>query len=569
MKSLRRWITDFFFPGTGAPLWRRILPYGALGLLSLMALVAGTYAWDYTNSPDFCGTTCHTMPPEFNAYLVSPHARVQCVECHIGRGFFATRFTRKAGDIRHIISLAFRQYEFPIRVKSLRPARDTCERCHFPEKFSDDTLVELHRFGNDVNNTPTSLYLTLKTGGGSERQGLGRGIHWHIENEVLFLATDELEQEIPYVLVVNDDGSAQEFIEVGSDIDPEQIEAGDLERMDCITCHNRITHLIYPPEDSVDELLYRGLISTSIPEIREKSVEVLKAAADAANDEQAKLKITGLTAFYASNYPAFFEANRELVNNAILELEEVYGDTVFREQKADWRTNPNNVGHQDSPGCFRCHDGEHLNASNEAIRLECNLCHSIPVVASADDLVAEIEISRGPEPESHLNPNWISLHHLAFDTSCSNCHSTGDPGGTSDTTFCSNSACHGSVFEYAGFDAPQLREVLAEQFPATATPAPLPELDASQDLTYDDLIGDLFKNRCSQCHGSDGVAGLNLTTYQTLLTGSNSGPVILPSDADNSVLVQVQSGDNPHFGQLSEQELALVIDWINAGAPEN
>lgn len=569
MESLRRWLTDFFFPGKGSPLWRRVLPYAALGVLSLITLVAGTYAWDYTNSPDFCGTTCHTMPPEFNAYLVSPHARVQCVECHIGRGFFATRFTRKAGDVRHIISLAFRQYEFPIRVKTLRPARDTCERCHFPEKFSNDSLVQLHRFGNDEDNSASTIYLTLKTGGGSERQGLGRGIHWHIENEVLYYATDELQQDIPYVLVVDEDGTAEEFVEVGSGVDPEQIESGQLERMDCITCHNRITHLIYPPEDSVDQMLYRGLISPSIPEIRQKAVETLRAAVDAADDEQAINMIDGLAAFYAATYPNFYDANQSMVTSAIEQVQQIYRDSVFREQKADWRTSPNNAGHMDSPGCFRCHDGKHLNGSNEAIRLECNLCHSIPVVASADDLVAEIEISRGPEPESHLNPNWISLHHLAFNTSCESCHTTGDPGGTSDTTFCSNSACHGSVFDYAGFDAPQLREVLADQFPATATPAPIPDIEAADEITYDSVIGQLLENRCGQCHSDEGVAGLNMTTYDTLLTGSNSGPVIIPSDAEASVLVEVQSSENGHFGQLSPEELELMIDWINAGALEN
>lgn len=568
MGSLRTWITSFFFPGEGAPVWRRVLPYASLGVLTLVALVAGTYAWDYTNSPDFCGTTCHTMPPEFNAYLVSPHARVQCVECHIGRGFFATRFTRKAGDVRHIISLAFRQYEFPIRVRTLRPARDTCERCHFPEKFSDDTLIEIRRFSNDVANTSTSIFMTLKTGGGSERQGLGRGIHWHIENPVFFLALDDLQQDIPYVLVVNDDGTAEEFIEVGSEIDPEQIEAGDLVRMDCITCHNRITHLIFPPEDSVDQLLNRGLISPDIPEIRLKSVETLRAAVQAPDDEQAKLLIEGLAAYYATIHPEFYEEGVELVQQAILQLEDVYADSVFREQKADWRTNPNNVGHQTSPGCFRCHDGEHLNSAKQAIRLECNLCHSIPVVAEPGDLVANIEISRGPEPESHLNPNWISLHHLGFDSTCSSCHSTGDAGGTSNTTFCSNSACHGRAFEYAGFDAPLLREALADQFPPTATPAPLPTVDPAQPPTFDNLIGSLLVSRCGTCHASDGVEGLNLTTYAGVLAGGNTGPAVVPSQPGSSLLVNVQSGGTPHFGQLTEQELALVVAWIEQGAPQ-
>jgi nitrate/TMAO reductase-like tetraheme cytochrome c subunit len=150
-------------------------------------MVGGAYAWDYTNSPVFCGTACHTMPPEYTSYLTSPHARVDCVECHIGRDFIATRISRKAGDVRHIFATLFVTYEFPIRAHNMRPARDTCERCHFPEKFADDSLRELKLFESDQFNTPTSLYLVMKTGGGSERMGLGRGIHWHIENQVLLL----------------------------------------------------------------------------------------------------------------------------------------------------------------------------------------------------------------------------------------------------------------------------------------------------------------------------------------------------------------------------------------------
>ncbi|MGD8864480.1 MAG: NapC/NirT family cytochrome c, partial [Anaerolineales bacterium] len=179
-------LKSFFFPPTNAPLSRRALPYATLGVVTLLFLIAAAYGWEYTNSPEFCGTACHTMPPQFNAYLTSPHARVDCVECHIGRGFIATRITRKAGDIKHIVATTFNTYEFPITAKSLRPARETCEQCHFPEKFSSDTLVEIKSFETNEDNTPISTFMTVKTGGGSERQGLGRGIHWHIENPIFY-----------------------------------------------------------------------------------------------------------------------------------------------------------------------------------------------------------------------------------------------------------------------------------------------------------------------------------------------------------------------------------------------
>ncbi len=558
MKSAQQALRDFFFPPPEAPRWRKVLPYASMGVITLIALVAFAYTWEYTNSPDFCGTTCHTMPPEYSAYLVSPHARVACVECHIGRGFIATRITRKAGDLRHVLDTLFRRYEFPIYAKTLRPARETCEKCHYPEKFSDDSLREIKRFANDADNTPYSIYLTLKTGGGSKRQGLGRGIHWHIENKVLFLAIDPLEEQIPYVRV-EENGKVTEYVDIDADIDPAQIDPRQLREMDCITCHNRITHLVLTPEDTVDQLLARGLISTAIPEIHRKAVEVYSQIFE--TTEQGLNHIAGLAGYYKVVYPQFYAQNKELIDQAIRALQDAYARSVFPEQKSDWTTHPNNVGHKDSPGCFRCHDGKHLDTQGQAIRLECNLCHSIPVVAGPEDFVARIEISRGPEPESHLNANWITLHREVFDTTCSNCHTTSDPGGTSNTSFCSNSACHGVEWEYAGFDAPKLRQILRDQLP---TPAPTP---AGGPLTFEATIGPLFEARCGNCHGENGIKALNLTDYNAALAGGVDGPVIVPGDPEASLLLQVQSGELPHFGQLTPEELALVRDWIAAGAP--
>jgi mono/diheme cytochrome c family protein len=158
------------------------------------------------------------------------------------------------------------------------------------------------------------------------------------------------------------------------------------------------------------------------------------------------------------------------------------------------------------------------------------------------------------------------MHHDAFDDTCANCHTTENAGGTDNSSFCSNSACHGNVWNYAGFDAPALRQIVQEQLPPTPTPAPVQTGGA---LTYDDTIGPLFEARCGSCHGDGGIKGLNLTTYQTAMSGGVDGPVIVPGDPDNSLLVQKQQGELPHFGQLAPDELDLVIRWITAGAPEN
>lgn len=565
VSRLLQWLRRFFFPAAGAPLGIKVLPYALLGVLTLMLLASGAYAWEYTNSPEFCGTACHTMPPEYTAYLTSPHARVACVECHIGRDFIATRITRKAGDAKHILAMTFTTYDFPIQARDLRPARETCERCHFPEKFSDDSLREIKQFASDKENTPTSLYLVMKTGGGSQRVGLGRGIHWHIENQVYYRPVDPAEQEIPYIKVIEPDGSVTEYVDIESAFDRSELREEDLREMDCITCHNRITHLIYAPEATINQLLDRGLISADIPEIRKKAVEVYSQLYDSA--EVGLNGIAGLAAYYQVYYPEFYATNAGDIQSAIATLQDAYSQSVFPEQDANWNSHPNNVGHKDWPGCFRCHDGKHLDDEQQAVRLECNLCHSIPVVAGSADFVANIEISRGPEPQSHLNPNWIGLHNAAFDQTCANCHSVTNPGGSDDSSFCSNSACHSNVWEYAGFDAPGLREVLLEQLPATPVP---PQVPAVGELTYLDTIAALFQLRCGACHGPQGaLQGLDLTSYETALQGGSSGAVILPGDPAASLLIQKQSAGQPHFGQLNQTELEIVSQWIEIGAPQD
>lgn len=562
-KRIRAALHTFFFPPRGSARWVMILPYAVLGVLTLSLLVGGAYAWDYTNSPSFCGTSCHTMPPEYAAYQVSPHARIACVECHIGREFIGNQIFRKAGDVKHIIAMTFTTYEYPIRVKSMRPARETCEKCHSPEKFSDDSLRVVSHFTDDKNNIPYSIYLVLKTGGGAKREGLGRGIHWHIVNKVYYYPTDSEEQKIPFVRVVNDDGSTVDYVDVESDFDSSNIDASKLKEMDCITCHNRITHRIYTPEESVDRALALGQISPDIPEIRKKGVEVLRG--EYATQEDAQAGIEKLASYYESNHPEFYELNPGKVADAVQLLQKIYADSVFIDQKVDWDSHPTNVGHIDSPGCFRCHDGKHLNDQEQAVRLECNLCHSIPVVAGTEDFVTKIEISTGREPETHLNPNWISLHNQAFGASCAACHTMDDPGGTSNTSFCSNSACHGSVYTFAGFDAPTLREILQSQLPPPEPTAEVPVLTGAP--TYENYVQPLITSKCAACHGDLATAGLNMLTYEGIMKGSSKGAVVLPGDSANSPLVQIQS-TGKHFANFTAEELEAIKQWIDAGASE-
>jgi nitrate/TMAO reductase-like tetraheme cytochrome c subunit len=556
-------LKTFFFPPPDTPRFRRVLPYAVLGVLTLVLLATVTYSWEYTNSSSFCGTTCHTMPPEYASYQTSPHARVDCVECHIGRDVITTRISRKAGDLRHIFSLAFRTYEYPIRAHQLRPARDSCERCHYPEKFSGDRVREISHFASDEDNTRITTYLAMRTGGGSQREGLGRGIHWHVETEVWYVATDELEQDIPWIQSIAPDGTEKVYVSLTDELSEDELEELEPQRMDCITCHNRITHNIRTPEDAVDLALSRHRISQDIPYIRAQAVDAL--GGDYADNEEALEAIAALEDFYAETYPDYYAENEEEVQQAVDILQDIRLDIAFPEQKIDWETHPDNLGHKDWPGCWRCHDGEHVSEEDgSVIRMECNVCHSIPEVVGEQEREPVLPLATGQQPESHLSSTWIHVHRTQFDDTCSACHDVENPGGTDDSSFCSNSACHGTSWTFAALDAPGLAEVLAVPI---VTPEPVLEPVGPGGPTYEDNILPLFEGKCSGCHGTVETAGLSLISYEAAMRGSQNGAVIVPGSPDDSDLVIRQQEGN-HFGQFSDEELELVIEWIDSGAPE-
>ena len=574
MRRIWAAIKRFFLPPAGTPIWLRLLPFAILGLVTIFVAYGSVEAWNYTNSPEFCGTTCHTMPPEYSAYLESPHARVKCTECHIGRDVITTQVTRKAGDLRHVVLTLTQDYEFPIHTHNMRPARQSCETCHFPEKFSDDSLREIPHFGGEFPNTPEITHLILKTGGGTRREGLGRGIHWHIENEVFYLAEDFLDQEIPYVRVIEADGSIKEYYDIASDITPEDVAGQTLEKMDCITCHNRITHEIPDPMEAVDQAMLKNLLPRDLPHLRERGVALLSHRYP--DQEEAIAGITTLDSYYETNFPEVYAERQADIEAAQATLLDMYNQMVFPEQKIDWQTHPNNLGHVESPGCFRCHDGKHLTATEEAIRLECNLCHSIPIVTDGSQLVTEIELVRGPEPPSHIHTSWITLHGKMIDSSCASCHEPapdspplteleGKPPPSD--SFCGNVACHANEWDYTGFDSAALEPVLERQRYILLNTSPY--LLEGVPLTYDATFQAMFEGRCVFCHsGPNAEAGLDLSTYEGLMAGADSGPVVIPNDPDSSVLIQAQSGPRDHFGQVLPEELDALRAWIQDGAPE-
>jgi len=319
--KLRERIAKFFYPEPGSPPWRFILPFALLIVLFIAVVFGGIHTWEYTNSNNFCGTVCHTMPPQSVAFQTSPHSNVTCEECHIGRASFLDQAMRKTQGIKESYYEIFKLYEYPLRATALRPALQTCEKCHRPETFSDDSLRLINHFGNDRDNTASSIYLIVKTGGGEAHQGNARGIHWHIASKVMYYSDDELSQSIPYVRVYNDDGTFTEYTDVESGFDSSTVDESKLKQMDCVTCHNRVTHNFKAPYKSVDESMSKGLIDPSIPLIHQKAVDVLNVKYE--TRDEAMKAIAAIEESYKSNLFDYYSQNGQAIKDAVTEIQEI------------------------------------------------------------------------------------------------------------------------------------------------------------------------------------------------------------------------------------------------------
>src|SRR5687767_2161441 len=240
----------------------------------------GAYrAFEYTESVAFCGETCHSvMKPEHTSYLAGAHARVRCVDCHVGSG--AGWYARsKISGAYQLYSVTFNKYSRPIQtpVHNLRPAPDTCEQCHWPEKFFGAQMKVFNHYAYDEKNSARQIRMLLNVGGGSPSTGAVTGIHWHmnIANEVTYISTDAQRQVIPWVRIKDRQGNVTEYYDRNRPLTPEQIAAAEQRRMDCVDCHNRPAHVYLPPDVAVDQSFAAGKLDTSIPYLKRQAIEAL------------------------------------------------------------------------------------------------------------------------------------------------------------------------------------------------------------------------------------------------------------------------------------------------------
>ena len=389
-------------------------------IFSLISAVGSYKAYEFTDSVQFCGQLCHTvMHPEFTAYQASPHARVACVECHVGSG--ASWYVKsKLSGARQVYYTAMGTYPRPIPtpVKNLRPAPQTCEQCHWPKKFWGAQLKTFTHFGDDEQNTPRVLRLLIKTGGGDPALGQQTGgIHWHmnIANKISYISTDEQRQVIPYVRVVDQQGHVTEYVTKDNPPTQAQLDKGSKRDMDCIDCHNRPSHIYVPPDLSVDRSMTARSIDPGLPFIKQQAVQVL--IADYKTTPEAEKAISdNLTKFYQTKYPQIASSKADNLKGSIAELQRIYRTTFFPDMKVNWKTHPNNIGHFYFQGCFRCHDGNHVSKSGKVISKDCTACHTVLEQTEGTTQVAQLPT----QPFKHP----VDIGDLA-NVNCSDCHTGG------------------------------------------------------------------------------------------------------------------------------------------------
>ncbi|MBP7126037.1 NapC/NirT family cytochrome c [Myxococcota bacterium] len=405
------------------PRQRKVFALSLVGgaLLAVAFAMAGYNAFLFTESPTFCGEICHTvMEPEAVARRAGPHARVTCVECHVGAG--AEWYVKsKISGLHQVVAVLTNSYSRPIPtpIRNLRPARETCEECHWPEKFFGAQLMQIPHFRYDEANTPEQISLLIRTGGGDPLLGQSSGIHWHMmkENVVEFLARDERMLDIPWVRATRQDGQVVIYQDRDRPLDPSEVASGTPHRMDCIDCHNRPSHVYVPPETAVDRAMSGGRLPRDLPFLKKTAVEALVQPYE--DREAARQGIRkALFSFYEERNPDLVASRRQALDETAETLFLIWSRSVFPKMRVDWKTYPSHIGHRNWPGCFRCHDGRHVAEGGETIGNDCVLCHTMPIRSPLTPLAEAMPTG---DPEWHPLP----LHGRHGDLPCTRCHEAG------------------------------------------------------------------------------------------------------------------------------------------------
>ncbi len=468
---------------------RRILGFasGGVALAIPMVGILSYEGYHYTDSNQFCGAVCHTvMQPQYTAYQHSAHAHVGCAECHIGAG--ASWYVKsKLSGIRQVFAVALNSYPRPIppAIQELRPATETCRECHWPAKFYGDQLVTVEHFASDEANTHSQHRMLLKTGGSDPSTGPPSGIHWHMALgfTIEYVAVDQFLQDIRWVKMTDHSTGRQAVYRSDGLTGADPLPVGTLRTVDCMDCHNRPTHVFRSPDRAVNSALNVNPTLLTLPFAKREVVAVL--AKPYASKAEGLASIADVVArFYEREYPKIWESRKADVDRLILVTKDIYSTNFFPEMNVSWRTYPDNIGHKIFPGCFRCHEGKHVDESGRAISHECKTCHEFlrPVGETAESATVGIG--------GFVHPYELEGLHATM--RCDKCHT----GGVSPQPTCAG--CHTTVAEFRSGTMAAFKT-----FGITAEPmAETIQCTDCHDLKKPTSI-EAMNKRCIDCHADD------------------------------------------------------------------
>ena len=384
-------------------------------ILLIMTAIGSYKAYNYTESVLFCGVTCHgVMTPQYTTYQHSPHARVKCVECHIGEGPNWYVYYKLAGarQLYHFVKNDYPK-PIPVPVLTLRPPTDTCQHCHWPEKFYTAKEYKRRYYSTEEGQTKPWVLRMLVKVGGQKTQNEGIHAHMNINSEVYYVADDEKRQTISWIKSIAHDGKETIFTSPDSKYKNVTPPQNLIRKMDCLDCHNRPAHHFYAPYELVNSAFNMEKINPAIPSIKSKIMELLSASYTSKDKAIDEIE-TKMRTFYMDKHNDFYQSHKQDVEQAIAQTIEMYKDNFFPEMKTRWDNRPEHIGHFWSNGCFRCHDGAHATSDNKIISKDCNTCHTI--------------IEQGPEGSTTSNANGLEFVHPFSDggewkeMNCSDCH---------------------------------------------------------------------------------------------------------------------------------------------------
>ncbi len=385
-------------------------------LLIIMTVIGSYKAFHYTESVHFCGLLCHkVMHPQYTVYAQSSHARVKCVDCHIGAG--ADWYVRsKLSGLRQVYKTIAGKYPQPIPnpVHNLRPAAETCEQCHWPGKFYNSVELQRNYFPSSENQYPSWYIRMLVRVGGKDKEGDGIHAHMYLNHEIYYAAEDEQRQKITWIKSVDQGGKEAIYTSEDSKFKNNAPSESEVRKMDCMDCHNRPTHQFRAPYELMNEELLLGKINPNIPLIKQKAVEALSGDYPSQEEGQAAIR-NDLTKFYQEKHQDFYAGAKGDVEKAIEEIVSLYRQNFFPEMKTRWDVYPENIGHLTSPGCFRCHDGGHKSQEGKVISRDCKICHTIIEQGPPGAVAKSTDGLEFPHPFDETNDLWKEMN-------CFDCH---------------------------------------------------------------------------------------------------------------------------------------------------